>query len=197
MMRRLILDVRDDAIRLRCADGEGAITFLPGKFCSRRSRVIEPLRRTTFDRLHRFRERHRRRHNKKSVNVIGCPANLDGFESMIFRNALHVAPEFRLQIIGKTLPTIFCRKDYVHAIAGVCVRQGSSLRDLTSESIAHLKRWAKLDRPPGFFPSASGSLLVTTFRSSDDNHGIFVRFRHQPFIPSPVRNGEGGLAREA
>src|ERR1039458_1295000 len=42
MMRRLILDVGDDAICLRCAHAEGAITFLPGETRSRRSRVIEP-----------------------------------------------------------------------------------------------------------------------------------------------------------
>jgi hypothetical protein len=121
MMRGLILDVRDDAIRLRCAHAEGAVTFLPGKICSRRSRVIEPFRRTTLDRLHRLSEWHRRRHDEESVNVIGCTADLDGVESMIFCNALHVAPEFWLKIIGKTLLPIFGRKDYVHAIAGVCV----------------------------------------------------------------------------
>src|ERR1039457_5041912 len=87
MMRRLILDVGDDAICLRCAHAEGAITFLPGETRSRRSRVIEPFRRTTLYRLHRLRERHRWGHNEESVNVIGCAADLDGFESMIFCNA--------------------------------------------------------------------------------------------------------------
>ena len=137
MMRRLILDVGDDAICLRCAHAEGAITFLPGETRSRRSRVIEPFRRTALYRLHRLRERHRWGHNEESVNVIGCAADLDGFESMIFCNALHVAPEFWVKIIGKILLPVLCRKNYVHAIAGVCVRHGSSLRDLISKSIAY------------------------------------------------------------
>ena len=49
--------------------------------------------------------------------MIGCAADLDNFESMIFCNALHVAPEFWLKIVGKILFPVFCRKDYVHAIA--------------------------------------------------------------------------------
>ena len=71
------------------------------------------------------------------MNVIGRPADLNNFESMISCDALHVPPEFWLEIIGKILLPVFCREDYVHAIARVCVRHGSSLRDSISKSIAY------------------------------------------------------------
>jgi hypothetical protein len=42
-----------------------------------------------------------------------------------------------LKIIGEILLPAFCRKDYVHAIAGIGVRHGSSLRDSSSIGIVY------------------------------------------------------------
>jgi hypothetical protein len=55
---------------------------------------------------------------------------------MILRNALYVSPEFGLQIKGKVLFPVLCRKDHMHPIAGVCVRHGPSLRALSDPLLA-------------------------------------------------------------
>ncbi len=151
MVLRLVANIFDNPVRLRCAHAERTVPLLPRKTRSRRSRFVQPFGRTPFDRLDRLRQRNRRWQQNQCVTMIIHSSNLDRIKFMVPRDAGHVRPQFRLELHAQPFLTTFCRKNDVNSQARVSVRHIPSLRDFVTLRRLYpaLPRWAKFGCPFG------------------------------------------------
>ena len=125
MMFGLGLDVGDCMGLLRNADGERAVSFLPGEIA--RMLLVHPMRGHAFHELHGLGKGHGRGQRQQNMNVILRAARNESLESVLAGDSAEEGPKIRLNLRRNQIPAILRREYAMDETTNVGVRHGESV----------------------------------------------------------------------
>ena len=127
MMSLLVANIADNGGKLRGADAERGIAFLPDK---QSARLAHPPRGIALDGVDRPCEVLRGRQLQQAVQMVVCATNRVDESPFLLANPRNVRPQLRLERVVDTLRPILRAEDDVDDVPGVAVRHCVALRAL-------------------------------------------------------------------
>jgi hypothetical protein len=129
MMFRLPAYILRHRLRIRLTHTESRVSLLPREApILHRACFVQPFRRERLQRLHRFRNRDRRRNRQKYVHVILNSANFMNRNPVVLTDSPDVVPNPRLHFRQQQRPSPLRTEDDVHSNRGERVTHIASAR---------------------------------------------------------------------